>query len=309
MTMSRNQAVFVMVLVAFLWSTAGVVTRQLEQAQAFELSFWRSFFSFASLLVLLPLWQGWGVWRRMRAEGWMLWVSGLCWAVMFTAFMVAIAITSVANVLLTLAAGPLLTALLSRVAIGHRLAPRTWTAIALGGIGIAWMFAQGASGTNLHGMLIAFCVPVAGAVNWTLVQRSQAHGRQVDLVPAVLIGGFLSALFTLPLAYPFQASGHDIAWLAGLGLGQLTIPCVLAVLCARVLSAPEVSLLALLEVLFGITLAWIWANEPPQPSVIQGGLLVLLAVLGNELLGWRERAGHFRIHSLQALDEPPDLKE
>jgi hypothetical protein len=36
--------------------------------------------------------------------------------------------------------------------------------------------------------------------------------------------------------------------------------CALAVICAKVLKAPEVSLLALLEVIFGILLAWMFAG-------------------------------------------------
>ena len=60
-------------------------------------------------------------------------------------------------------------------------------------------------------------------------------------------------------------------------------------LCARVLKAPEVALLALLEVIFGIALAWIGAGEEPEPSVLTGGALVIGALVFNELLGLRER--------------------
>ena len=59
---------------------------------------------------------------------------------MFTAFMVALTLTAVANVLITMALGPLLTALITRVFLGHRLPRRTWLAIALAGIGIGWMY-------------------------------------------------------------------------------------------------------------------------------------------------------------------------
>jgi drug/metabolite transporter (DMT)-like permease len=96
-------------------------------------------------------------------------------------------------------------------------------------------------------------------------------------------------LYTWPLAWPLTASSHDLQWLALLGLVQLAIPCVLAVMCARVLQAPEVSLLALLEVIFGIALAWWGAHEVPKPQVLQGGLLVLLALATNEWLGWKQR--------------------
>ena len=288
--LGHGQAVALMVLVCLLWSTAGVVTRQLEQARSFELTFWRSCFTALSLLVILPLWQGGGVWRRMRTAGWLLWASGACWALMFTAFMVALTLTSVANVLVTMASGPLLTALSTRVLIGHRLPLRTWSAILIAGAGIAWMFWQQIGTGHWLGSVVALGVPAAAALNWTLVQRNQARGGELDLVPAVLIGGLLSALWTLPLAWPLRASAADVAWLAALGLGQLAVPCVLAVRCARALSAPEVSLLALLEILFGIALAWVGADEVPPASALQGGVLVLGALLAHEWLSRRWRA-------------------
>jgi len=129
MKLSHRQAVFLMVAVTLMWSIAGVVTRQLEQARSFEVTFWRSFFTAVSLLVILPFFQGREVFAKLRAAPAALWVSGLCWSVMFTAFMVALTLTSVANVLIAMALGPFLTALLSRIFIGHRIPLRTWTAI------------------------------------------------------------------------------------------------------------------------------------------------------------------------------------
>jgi drug/metabolite transporter (DMT)-like permease len=279
-----------MVGVTAMWSIAGVVTRQLEQARSFEVTFWRSFFTLLSLLVILPVWQGRGVWSRLPWRSPYFWLSGVCWSVMFTAFMLALTLTAVANVLITMALGPLLTALITRIFLGHRLPRRTWGAIALAGIGIAWMYGSqlslGAS-NFLLGSLVALCVPIAGSVQWTLVQKSHAEGLDLDLVPSVLLGALISSLFTLPMAWPFQASLHDVAWLAVLGTFQLAIPCALSVICARVLKAPEVALLALLEIVFGIALAWLGANEAPQPSVLLGGVLVLSALLLNEWLGWR----------------------
>lgn len=296
--LTHGRAVVLMVLVTVMWSTAGVVARHLEAAKAFEVTFWRSFFTAVSLLVILPIWQGWGIWVRMRRAGWVLWASGACWAVMFTAFMVALTLTTVANVLITLAAGPLLTAVVARVVTGHLLPRRTWGAIIVAGLGIGWMFASQLAAGSVAGTLVAFCVPLAAAANWTLVQRNRlkAEGADkatqqppVDLVPAVLVGALLSTLAVLPLAWPFSASGHDLWLLAGLGAFQLAVPCVLSVLCARVLSAPEVSLLALLEVLFGTLLAWVGANEVPGGNVLSGGALVIAALLTNEYLGWCER--------------------
>lgn len=290
MRLTHGRAVVLMVAVTLMWSTAGVVTRQLEQARSFEVTFWRSFFTLASLLVILPLFQGRAVFGKIRHAPPALWISGLCWSVMFTAFMLALTLTSVANVLVTMAVGPLFTALIARIFIGHRIAPRTWMAIMVAGAGIAYMYAAQVSGGQLAGTLVALFVPLAGAVNWTVSQRSHAQGQDIDLVPAVLVGAAISALVTLPLAMPLHASAHDLLLLALLGLVQLAIPCALSVVCARVLKAPEIALLALLEVIFGILLAWIGADETPTQAVLAGGALVIGALVVNELVGWRQRA-------------------
>ena len=288
--LTHTRAVFLMVAVTLMWSIAGVVTRHLEQAQSFEVTFWRSFFTVLSLLVILPFFQGRVVFSKIRHAGWALWLSGACWSVMFTAFMVALTLTSVANVLVTLAIGPFLTALIARIFIGHRIPARTWGAIFVAGAGIAYMYGAQMEGGQLAGTLVALCVPIAGGINWTITQRSSAQGEQVDLVPAVLVGAVISSLLTLPLAMPLRASAHDVGLLALLGLVQLAIPCALAVMCARVLKAPEIALLALLEVIFGIVLAWLGADEVPSQTVLAGGALVIGALVANEVLGWRQRA-------------------
>ncbi|RZI71638.1 MAG: DMT family transporter [Variovorax sp.] len=289
MTLSHPRAVGLMVGVTVLWATAGVVTRHLEAARSFEVTFWRSLFTVLALLVILPAWQGRAVFGKIRRGGTALWVSGVCWCVMFTAFMLALTMTSTANVLVTMAVGPLFTAVAARLFIGHRLAVRTWIAIAVAGAGICWMYGQQFGQGPMTGTFVALCVPLALACNWTVVQHAHAQGHDIDLVPAVLIGAALSALVTLPLAWPFRASAHDLGLLAFLGLFQLAIPCVLSMVCAKVLKAPEVALLALLEVIFGIAFAWLGAGEKPAPSVLTGGALVVGALVANEWLGWRSR--------------------
>ena len=299
--LSHRQAVATMVLVTLLWSIAGVVTRQLDSARSFELTFWRSAFNALALLPLL-------VWLRgaaplaaaLRRGGRALWLSGLCWCVMYTAFMVALTMTTVANVLITMALAPLFTALAARVALAHALPTRTWAAIALAGAGIAWMYGRQVAGgetRHLLGVAVALAVPLAAAVNWTLLQylkgprgAGRDHAVEPDMLLAVLLGAVLSALITLPLAWPFAATSTDLGWLALLGVFQLAIPCLLAVTAARSLNAPEISLLALLEVVFGVAWAWIGAGEAPQATVLAGGTLVLVALVANEWPALRRAA-------------------
>ena len=291
MRWTRNRAVWTMVAAAAMWSIAGVVTRMLESVQSFELTFWRSLFTAICLLVFLRVLQGPGVLQRLIKAPKQLWLSGLCWSVMFTAFMVALTLATVAEVLVTMSVGPLLTALVARIFYKQSIQLPTWIAIVIAGAGMFWMYAEppSASATSSAltlaglplGTLIGFLVPTAAAVNWCVVQQAQKTGDSLDLLPAVLVGAVISGFFTFVLAWPLHSSAHDIAWLALLGLVQLAIPCTLLVFCARILSAPEISLLSLLEVLFGIFLAWVGAGEEPSARVIGGGALVIVGLVVN----------------------------
>ncbi|HET9206688.1 MAG TPA: permease, partial [Burkholderiaceae bacterium] len=80
--MTHSKAVALMVLVTLMWSIAGVVTRHLEAARAFEITFWRSGFTVLALSVALSAMRGTAWWRDVWRGRWPLWVSGLCWSVM-----------------------------------------------------------------------------------------------------------------------------------------------------------------------------------------------------------------------------------
>ncbi len=281
-----------MVLVTLLWSIAGVVTRHLDAARSFEVTFWRSGFNALSLAIALTLWRGAGMWRDLVRAPRVVWISAVCWSVMYTAFMVALTLTSVANVLITMALGPMVTAMFSWLFLRRRLPARTWLAIAVAGAGIVWMFAgELAQGGSLLGSLVACAVPLAGAINLIVLQSvGERAGEAPDMLPAVMLGAAISALATLPFALPLQASMHDLGLLALLGTVQLALPCLLMVILSRVLPAPEISLLALLEVIFGVAWAWLWAGEVPQDSVLSGGVMVLAALIANEMAALRSPA-------------------
>jgi drug/metabolite transporter (DMT)-like permease len=339
--MSHRRAVYLMLLVTLLWSTAGVVTRHLEAARGFELTFWRSGFNAIALVIGLRWLRGPAVWAQLRAAPRLVWLSGLCWAVMFTAFMVALSLTSVANVLVTMALGPLLTALLSRLVLKKQLPTRTWWAIALASAGIAWMFGhelgQGAeagasaTGQGVLGMLVALGVPLAAAVNWCVLQHVGHAGQGAaspknveqgattepehsadaadaadDMPLAVLLGALISMLAMLPLAWPMQASAHDLSLLAALGIFQLAIPCLLVVRLSRVLSGPELALLGQLELVLGVLWAWVWAGEDPSTATLLGGAMVLAALLVNELLASATLLGA-RAAPNNPSNQPPNI--
>jgi drug/metabolite transporter (DMT)-like permease len=283
--MTRGAAVALMVAAPVLWSSAGVVTRHIERAEPFEQVFWRSSFAFLFVAVFLLIKRA-HPWQAVRAAGWPGLVSGAMWAVMFTAFLFALSLTTTANTLVMMSVSPILTALLSNIFLKDAVPLRTWLAAIAAAVGIAWMFSEGFDARHLSGMMVAFIIPVAAAINVVTLRASAA---QLDLIPAVMLGGALSCLLALPFALPFEASGRDIVLLAFLGFFQLALPCMLLVLASRSLLAPEIALLGLLEVVLGPLWAWLGAAEEPGRTTLLGGAIVLMALAGNELAALRQR--------------------
>jgi drug/metabolite transporter (DMT)-like permease len=276
----HRRAVMTLVLCCLMWSIAGIVTRNLDGAKSFEVTFWRSFFCMVALII-------WFVWTKKRqaisyvfASGTPGVISGVCWAVMFTCFMVALTLTSTANTLIVNALSPLFSAFLAWLILKTPIASRTWLAIAVAMVGMLIMFA-GQAGGGWLGTMVAFGVPVAAAINLVNLKRTGAH---IDLIPAVFIGAAISCAVTLPLSMPFSASLHDVMWLAVLGVFQLAIPCVLLIRAVDHLSAPETALLGMLEVIMGPLWTWLFAGETPARATLIGGAIVIGALVLNELV-------------------------
>src|SRR5262249_47941755 len=179
MGLSRAAGLALMCAAPVLWSTAGVVTRHVERAGALELVFWRSLFAFLSVaLALLAL-------RRNPLHmGWPGVLSGTLWGVMFTAFMIALSLTSTANTLVVMSVSPLLTTMLARLALRDPVRMGTWLAAGAAALGIAWMFGADLNAhtpRDLTGVLNALPIPIAAAIN---VGTLRAVAAALHLRPA-----------------------------------------------------------------------------------------------------------------------------
>ena len=281
--MTRSAAVALMVAAPVLWSTAGVVTRHLERTPAFEQVFWRSLFAFAFVFAVL-IFEKAHPWKAVRQAGVPGLISGLMWALMFTAFLFALSLTTTANALVVMAVSPLLTAVFAFLFLKDPLPARTWFAAGAAAVGIAWMFASQVEGGHLLGMAIAFLIPVAAAINVVVLRASAAR---FDLIPALLLGGALSCAIALPFALPFSATPRDLLLLAFLGFFQLALPCMFLVVASRTLLAPEIALLGQLEVVLGPLWVWLVVSEEPGRATLIGGAVVLAALAANELAATR----------------------
>jgi drug/metabolite transporter (DMT)-like permease len=280
----HRRGVLLMVGATACWASAGVGVRNLQLTDSWEITFWRSLFMMLFILVVLIVQYGGATWERIKAVGWPGIAVGALWALMYTCYILALGRTTVANALVLSSLAPFATAVAGSLFLHERVPARTWLAMSVAIVGIVMMFVESMQTSGASGNLIALVIPVAFACNVIIVRKTQAH---VDMIPTLVWAGLISTVLTGPLAWPFQATSFDLAVLAGMGVVQLGLGCLLLLAATPKLPAAELGLLTLLETLFGTTATWIFVGEHPHRLALIGGLMVIGSLLINELIALR----------------------
>ena len=122
------------IVAAAIFSTAGVIVRHIE-LPAWDVSFWRSAFLVVTMLPLL-LWQYRRIWIDVRNAGPALLLSAVLLAGSFVAFILALGLAPVANVLIMFGATPFITAIAARLFLGEKLHTHTVLAMAAAVVGL-----------------------------------------------------------------------------------------------------------------------------------------------------------------------------
>jgi len=267
------------------WASAGVLVRNMEVHDGWKITFWRSFFMTFFLLSVISFQHGRRLPERMRAMGWPGIVTGLLFALMFICFILAISTTTVANTLVLGSVSPFVAALFGRIFLHEAVLPRTWIAMttALGGIVV--MFFDSITGGGRTGNLIALCIPIAFATSVVILRKYRA---EADMIPSIFLAGVFSMFITLPFALPLSVSSGDFGLLVTMGVVQLGLGLMLFMLAVPHLSAAEVTLLSVLEIIFGVGSTWILIGERPGDAALAGGGIVIGALVLDQMAGLRK---------------------
>jgi drug/metabolite transporter (DMT)-like permease len=274
-----------MIAAAILWSSGGILVRQLTITNAWEIVFWRSVFMALFVAGVLLAMHGRRMPQVVLAGGRPVLLSGLFLAGTFFFFIGSLTRTTVANTFVLMSVSPFLAALAGRLVLKETVPARTWIAMAVAFAGIVVMFADSLDAGRLTGNLLALGVSCCFAAQVIVLRRFHAT---VDMLPQVMVAGVISLVVAFVVAPPFAATGRDLAVLALMGCVQLGTGCLLATAASKHLSATELGLLALLEPILGPLWVWALMSERPGPSTLVGAVVVLGAVIANEAFAaWR----------------------
>jgi drug/metabolite transporter (DMT)-like permease len=111
---------------------------------------------------------------------------------------------------------------------------------------------------------------------------------EMEILPWQAVGSLLLLLATLPLADFGSVDGDDLLMAIGFSTFMLPAALFLIVQGPRLLSAPETSLLLLLETIIGPTWIWLFIGEPPTLQAVLAGIVIVGALATNAVLAQRE---------------------
>jgi drug/metabolite transporter (DMT)-like permease len=278
---SATLGVIYAVAAATVFSTAGVIVRRID-LPAWDVSFWRSALLVATILPLL-LWQRRRVWIDVRNAGISLLLSALALAGSFVAFILALGMAPVANVLIMFGATPFITALLARVFLGEPLHRHTVLAMLAAVAGLALSVAGSLQAGAALGMAVAGIVVLCMSSNYVVVR----HRRDVGMAPAILLAAIISGVVALPFAHPENVTLSQVPWLLVLGPGQLASGLLLYMASLKRIPAGRAALLGLLELVLGPIWVWVIDGERPGDLTLLGGAIVIGAAAVNVWLDSR----------------------
>ena len=250
--------------------------------------FWRSLFQGIGLTLFTGFRYQLEWWKQVRLvgrAGWVVMIGLICGS---TCFVLAIQHAKVAHVLLLLNTTPVIAGVLSWLVLGEKVNRLTWVLIGISIAGSTLIVidssAMGESGSSAFGLLMALGAALATAINF-LGSRSRAP---LDVTPVLVPACFLLSLGSGLLGGATLPPWENLRWL--LLLGGICLPMAYIGIQSgpRYISAPETSMIMLLESVFGILLAWIFLHELPGKLGVLGGGLVLSGLLAKAWWEWRK---------------------
>ncbi|MDE2383338.1 MAG: DMT family transporter [Alphaproteobacteria bacterium] len=288
MASSSTRGAALVIASALLWSFGGTIARFISVQDSWTVVFWRSTFAALFLLAFMLVNDGpretTAMFRRM---GWAGLAVALCFAIASTSFVIALAYTKVANILLIQAGVPLLAALLAWAVFREKVSVPTQLAIAAVIAGVGIMVSESLDGKvspigDGLAILIAFAFACA-----TVISR---HHAEVRMLPAVCLATSVAGLFAATRLGSFGVSPADFGFLFLFGAVNLGAGLAVFTMGVRLIPAAFAALLGTLEPVLAPLWVWLVHGEVPSARTLLGGSVVFAALFIHLLLEWRRSA-------------------
>lgn len=286
---SYKISVILVLLAGVAWSTMGLAIRLLEEAQTWQILFYRSL-AMAPVLFLFIAYKSQGKpLLQVRNAGIPAAIGAVGLVFAFAGGIFAIQSTTVANAVFLFATAPFFTAILGWLLLSEPVRSSTWKALAIASVGVVIMVKEGLSAGALAGNIAA----ILSALGFAVFTISLRWGKLGDMLPAVLLSGVFALVFSAVMCVFLGQTLVLTWWDAGIamfmGVFQLGLGLALYTLGSKAVPATELAFLSMTEVLLGPFWVWLFLAETASAWILVGGLILMAAIAGNALSGIRHK--------------------
>ena len=278
-----------LVLIAGLfWSFGPFVVRHIDEAQQvpWQYLFTRGVVIFLILNLYLYLEEGKEFIKNYTKIGASGAIGGVGLGIAMITFIYSITNTTAAVTLLCLAAMPFITALLGFLFLKENISLNVWIAIAIASIGILIMSFDNTGKNTFTGLVFG----IASSVGFSVFSVTLRWKKDTPKFTTVAIAGLFCCVFSAVMIIMndlnFLSNGKNQALFATHG----TLVClglILYSIGSKNISAAELTLLSLTEVIGGIF--WVWIpilgiNEIPSQGTVIGGFFIFISIIYYSLI-------------------------
>ncbi len=208
----------------------------------------------------------------------------ITFAVTNVTFIISIQNTNVANTLIMVAMAPMISAILSAIFLKEKTDRKTWIAIFITFTSVAYIFFDSIKIGNFIGDFFGFITAFGLAISANLARYS----KNIDLVPSAVAGKLCVALFAFFFVESFELVENDIIIIPLMCVMCVALPFVLVTIAPRFITAAEVNLFFLLEVIIGPIWVWLIVKEQPSLETILGGVVIILTIATHSIVALKK---------------------
>ena len=260
--------------IAVMLITPDSIFIRLSNIETWGMLFYRGAIPFVVVLIGLIFFYKNNLLKALLGMGY----PGIFYVISFSicniTFLISIQNTNVANTLVMIAMAPMLSAILGSIFLKEVPDQKTWIAIIITLISVAYIFYDSIEMGNFYGDLFGIITAFGLASNAVIAR----FAKDRDLVPSAVIGKLCVAIFAFLFVDSFSLVGTDLIIVPLMCVMCVAIPFVLVTIAPRFIPAEEVNLFFLLETIIGPFWVWMVIKEQPSIETIQGGAVIILTI-------------------------------
>ena len=270
--------------IAVMFITPDSLFIRLSNIETWGMLFYRGAIPFAVTLIGLLIFYKKNFLKALFGIGY----PGIFYIISFSicniTFIISIQNTNVANTLVMIAMAPMISAILGAIFLKEIPDYKTWLAIIVTFIAVAYIFHDSIELGNFYGDIFGLITSFGLACNAVLVR----FAKERDLVPSAVIGKLCVGIFAFFFVESFDLIGKDLIIIPLMCVMCVAIPFVLVTIAPRFIPAEEVNLFFLLETIIGPIWVWLVINEQPSIQALQGGFVIITTIAIHSYLKLRK---------------------